>query len=393
MKVGYLHIGVSQAQESGVTRYGRMMAAEALQRADLDVLEHSLVLGGDKSQNRQLISKAAQFMSQADVIHLQYSKYIWGRGWDQLSYLKRFNSECPRPFVVTLHDVYPKLYPPYDFLTAFIQENYQHRQYSRFKSWALRSTVRSYWQNYLADHWTLRWLLSQAATILVCTEVEKQRLKHFAKGSRITVSPHFVERRDVVIHPLQARADLGLEGFKVITLQGFIYPGKGHPLIIEAMTELPQDVKVIFVGGPSPGSEGYLANLLELAESRGVRDRLHITGYLSAEQLEQYLMASDLAVCPFETLSASGSLSTWISLARPILCADLPQIAEYNQLEPGAIKIFRPYIASELALAIQDYFHHPHEYDVSALIRLREKLLISKILDQHLNFYRGALSP
>ena len=386
MKVGYLHIGVSQAQESGVTRYGRLMAAEALQRADLDVIEHSVVLGGDKSQNRQLIRKAAQFISKADVVHLQYSKYVWGRGWEQLSYLKRFIKDCPRPFIVTLHDVYPKLYPPHNLLTALIQENYQHRQYSRFKSWALRSTVRSYWRNYLADQWTLSWLLGQAATILVCTEVEKQRLKHFANSSRITVLPHFVERREVAVHTIQAKANLGLAPFKVITLQGFIYPGKGHPLMIEAMPELPQEVKVIFAGGPSPGGEGYVKSLLELAESRGVRDRLHITGYLSAEQLEQYLMASDLAICPFETLSASGSLSTWISLARPILCADLPQIAEYNQLEPGAIKIFRPYIASALAQAIQDSFKHPCEHDVSALIRLREKLLISKIFDQHLNY-------
>ena len=391
MKVGYLHVGVSRAQESGVTRYGRLMAAEARQRADLDVIERSLVLGGDRSQNRRLISKAAQFIAKVDVVHLQYSKYVWGRGWDQLSYLKRFINQCPLPFIVTLHDIYPELYPAYDPLTALIQENYQQRQYSRFRSWALRSTARSFWSNYLADHWTLRWLLHQAATILVCTQVEKQRLNHFAKSSRITVLPHFVEQRGAAIDPLQAKAGLGLEAFRVITLQGFIYPGKGHQLMIEAMPELPQDVNVIFAGGPSPGSESYLEGLRELSESRGVGDRLQITGYLSADKLEQYLMASDLAICPFETLSASGSLSTWISLARPILCSDLPQIAEYNQLVPGAIKTFRPYTASALAKAIQDCLQKRRNDD-SALIRLRERLLMPGIFDQYVKIYRCTIN-
>ena len=63
-------------------------------------------------------------------------------------------------------------------------------------------------------------------------------------------------------------------------------------------------------------------------------------------------MASHLAGCPFEMLSASGSLSTGVSLGRPILASDLPQIAEYNRIEPGAIKTFQPYTSEALAAAI-----------------------------------------
>ena len=392
MKIGYLHIGISQAQESGVTRYGRLIAAEARKRSELDVIEKSVVLGADPAVNRRLICEAAQFLAQADVVHLQYSKYIWGSGWRQLNYLKLFINHCSRPFVVTLHDIYPNLYPANGFLSALRQENLRQRQYSQFTSWALRSTLNSIWNNYLADNRTLRCIFQQAAVILVCTQVEKQRLNHFANSAKIAVIPHFVEQRVSAIDSSQSKANLGLEDSKVVTLQGFIHPRKGYQLVIEAMSELPQDVTVIFAGGASPGNESYLKKLAELSKHEGIGDRVHITGYLSTKNLEQYLMASDLAICPFETLSASGSLSTWISFARPILCSDLPQIAEYNQLEPSAIRTFRPYTASALAQAIRDYFQNRCEDDNTALIRLREKLLISNIFDQHLKFYRGAFS-
>jgi glycosyltransferase involved in cell wall biosynthesis len=127
--------------------------------------------------------------------------------------------------------------------------------------------------------------------------------------------------------------------------------------------------------------------VIALAKEKKV-DNLEITGYLSEEELEMYLMATDLAVCPFSRCSASGSLSTWISLGRTILASDLPQIAEYNKLEPGAIETFNPYTPNALAEAIREILPICSNSDNLSLAKLQKKLSISAIFERHLNDYR-----
>jgi glycosyltransferase involved in cell wall biosynthesis len=109
---------------------------------------------------------------------------------------------------------------------------------------------------------------------------------------------------------------------------------------------------------------------------------------LPEQQLEQYLMATDVAVCPFRSLSASGSLSTWISTARPIVATDLPQIAEYNAVAPGAIAIFRPHSPEALAGAVRAVLQDGGDAQCEALRRVREQLLLPAIAGRHVTIYR-----
>lgn len=393
MKIGYLHIGILQSAESGVTRYGRFIAAEAHRRPDLSVIEADVSLTNDRQHNRLMLTTAARQLFGADVVHIQYGKHIWGGGWRQLRDLWSFISHCSCPLVVTLHDIYPSTYPPYSLTTALVREYKLQLQYKAGVIKTLGRTVRTTWRDFLADTLALRWLSSRAQVILVCTEEEAQRLGDRVDSRKLKVLPHFVEERTVTISPLETRAALGLEGAKIVTLQGFIYRDKGHRLMIEAMPKLPQDVKVVFAGGPAPNQESLVHELLKLAEAKGVADRLRVTGYLSDEELERYLVATDLAVCPFKMFSASGSLSTWISLARPVLASDLPQIAEYNRIEPGAINTFNPYTTQALAEAIQQLLPMCQESVDPAVARLREQLSMPKIFDEHLNLYHAATKP
>jgi glycosyltransferase involved in cell wall biosynthesis len=224
--------------------------------------------------------------------------------------------------------------------------------------------------------------------MFVCTEEEEQRLRDRVDNRKVRVVPHFVEERAVGISPAEARAALGLDGAKTVTLLGFIHPPKGHQLMVEAMSELPPDVKVIFAGGPCVGQdEQFLQELIALAKARGVDERLRVTGYLSEEELESYLVATDLAVCPFVTTSASGSLSTWISVARPILASDLPQVAKYNTFESESIQTFKPYTPTALAQAIKQLLPTCQENDAPAVARLRQKFSMPVIFDEHLTHY------
>jgi glycosyltransferase involved in cell wall biosynthesis len=180
---------------------------------------------------------------------------------------------------------------------------------------------------------------------------------------------------------------LNLIDKKVITLLGFISPYKGHQLVVEAIPYLPQDVQIIFAGNKDL-DKNFVHVLQKLAQVKEVEHRLRFTGYLTEAELDSYLIATDLAICPFKGFSASGSISTWISAACPILSFDLPQIREYNSLEPGAIQIFDSYTPMALATAIQECLEGDQELQSAKVAQLGQKLSLSNILDKHLTLYQ-----
>lgn len=366
MKVGYLHSGPVQ---HGIRRYSQLLASEACRRPDLTVIESESEMGEDPQKNHVILADAAKSLSSADVIHIQYSGWLWGNnGWLQFNNLRSFFANCSRPIVVTFHDIY--LQPAY--LSA-------------------KGKVRRAWHQYVPVGSTLRQVLNRCQQSLVCTQEEAQQLNQLVGKQQTEIIPHFVESRSLDLDKSTVRSLLNLDG-TIVTVLGWIHPDKGHQLLVEALPELPSDVQVVFAGRPSLGGEGFGEELLALAKEKGVSDRLRITGYLSEEDLERYLVATDLAICPFKKLSASGSLSTWISVARPVLASDVPQIDEYNRLEPGAIQTFAPYTPSALASAVRQMLSDSLSNTDQKLEKLRQQLDMSVIFDQHLNYYRQAIA-
>lgn len=366
MKVGYLHSGPIQ---HGIRRYSQFFAAEARRRPDLTVVEAEADLNEDPQKNPAILADAAKSLLSADVVHIQYSGWLWGNnGWLQFNNLRTFLDRCSRPLVVTFHDIY-------------LQPSYL----------SLKGKVRRAWHQYVPVGSTLRQVLNRAQQSLVCTEEEAQQLNQLVGKQQTEVIPHFVESRSPKLDKSTVKAQLGLDG-TILTVLGWIHVDKGHQLVVEALPQLPKDVKVVFAGRTSLDSTAFGEELLALAKEKGVGDRLQITGYLSEEDLERYLVATDLAICPFKKLSASGSMATWMSVARPILASSIPQVEEYNRVEPGAIKTFAPYTPSALVSAVEQMLSDSLPYTDQKLEKLRQQLDMSVIFDRHLDCYRQAIA-
>ncbi|MEO1400867.1 MAG: glycosyltransferase [Cyanobacteria bacterium J06635_1] len=406
MKLGYLHLATAgQAYESGVTRYGRCLAMAA--RSHHTVIEPTVVLTHDNRRNGDLLRQAAATLAPCDLVHFQYSPFVWGEGRPHLRHLQCWLGARARhslPCVVTLHDVHRHLYPPQSAWQVLRAERCKYKHFSGAQRLALRTTWRYMWHRYGADRQAMKLLLRQANAVLTCHPQEKQRLTHFAGAQQIKVVPHFV-REASVLHstpPLSttaAKTKLGLSAQTVITLQGFIYPRKGHALAIEALSQLPEAVQLVFAGAVVDGQARLLKDLWTLAQQHQVDHRLTVTGYLCEADLDLYLAASDLAICPFETMSASGSLSRWIAQEIPILATDLPQIEAYNQLVPGAmvndrpqkaIATFSPYTATALAEAIRAQLAQPTL--PQARQQLRSQLSLPQIFERHIECYAEVLA-
>lgn len=397
MRIGYLHIG---PRDHGVYRCGLILAAEAGKRASLSVVEATVTLTGNWREDRAKIIVAARRLAGTDLVHLHYNSQrdgsIWGRGWRQLYHLRLFARICRTPFVVQVHDFYPRDSPA-TLLKHAVQQLTGMAKTTvgqpvpdsssppRLHPSAFVKQIKS---TFGPVGSTVRWLARRSRLMIVGSEEEHRRLAAFVKRARTRVIFLVAEERTVSVSPAEAKSLLGLSGLKVVTLLGFIHPRKGHKLLLQALSTLPTDYVVVFAG--KAREKRIEQDLLAFARDHGVEQRMRLTGYLPEEELERYLAATDLAVCPFETAAASSSINTWISAARPILASDLPLVSEYNRLAPGAIRTFAPHTADALSHAIQDMLATPDD-SLSGVHCLRETLAASKNFDEHLDAYRQAL--
>ena len=118
-----------------------------------------------------------------------------------------------------------------------------------------------------------------------------------------------------------SRADAG---GPVVAVMGFVYPGKGHRELIEALAGTGATVRAL--GGLSEGHDWLRDQLETAAREAGIE--FELTGYLAENELEQEMLAADVPVCAHRHFSASGSLMKWISLGRRVLVADSPYARE-----------------------------------------------------------------
>ncbi len=393
MKIGYLHLTAQQAHESGVARYGKRLSQAIATFSGVTVAEAEVVITEPHSLGRPL-QQALRTLSDCDILHIQYSKYLGLPGWQKLRLLSKVRRKFRGTLCVTLHDIYDYIYPSYDVRMAWGYENKRLRGYSNGKSLAIWSTMRWLWENHLADKTIMRWLLGNVAMPLVSNGIEAERLQHFRQASRLQIIPHFVEKRSAIASLKEAKAKLGWScDRQVVTLQGFIFRSKGHQLLLDALSHLPASVDVVFAGGMAPGQDAFERELNAQIERLNLGDRVTTTGYLSESDLELHLAASDLAVCPFQIASASGSLATWISIGRPILAFNLPQIQEFNAMVSDAIQTFEDYSAEALAAGITTSLKRITDQPDPKILQLQRQLSLPRIAAAHRQAYQALLQP
>ena len=409
--LGFLQVGHS---EHGVRRYGEVLAEGAREHlGDVRVHEAHIEWADDPGRHAQQLREAVRTLGAADVMHVQYEARSWGESVRALLNVWRFTTLCDAEVVVTVHDVrdgygpiaiLQRLLDRSSFLSTLLSgdaeapariEDEEGEGTDEAPGASLaRAALKGL--RYLLQEVTIALathrLVQRAAHVLVCTSEEARRLSGLVDPDRWTVIPHFVEERSRRIDREEAKGALGLRGRRVIGMLGFIHRQKGYDLVLEALSHLPEDVVALFIGRPALESQAYVADLRARAAELGVDDRLRVTGYVPEEVLDRYLAATDLAVCPFRTASASGSLATWIAAERPLLASDLPLFAEYNEQVAGAIATFRPYTSEALAARALEVLDRDGDEIHARLRALRESLSVPEIIAQHHEVYRRVLT-
>ncbi|MEM9155386.1 MAG: glycosyltransferase [Cyanobacteria bacterium P01_F01_bin.33] len=414
MKIGYLHLGPPQ---NGICRYGRMLASAAEYLDNISVLNIE-VPERDRIYSQNLVAQIIHQAAQVDAIHIQWSlnnnSDLWGMDFSQIRLFNALFKKIECPLFITIHDVYAlptlayfvskaKKYvtrsPGKKVNARYSQDNdsLSSSNLPKEKSSKLIKLSKSikYFRKLFTQRIALMVLDRRACSFFVASQEEASRFEGVIDASKVKVVPHFVEIRDRLPLKEDARHILGFNDSQIIvTILGFIHPRKGHAIAIEALSELPENYTLVIAGGvtPDPDSKDYLTYLQNLISKKNLDDRVTITGYLNDDEFEQFLAATDIAVCPFKTFSASGSLSSWISAGVRTIAFSLPQIEEYNSLVHGSIRTFSSYSAEALAkVIIEESEVARKEEKKLEVMNLANKLSIKAIIKQHADFYAQVL--
>ena len=96
-----------------------------------------------------------------------------------------------------------------------------------------------------------------------------------------------------------ARANLNLNGNKIVLYVGRIEPLKGLDILLEALyhMEAQGDVQLLIVGGNTKG-DAELGRLKSLSEKLGIKEKVDFLGTVKHEELPFYYSAADVFVLP-----------------------------------------------------------------------------------------------
>ena len=135
------------------------------------------------------------------------------------------------------------------------------------------------------------------------------------------------------------------ETARVVLCVAAVRPSKNQTLLVQAVTELPQDVMVVLAGVQEP----YAERVRRLADELGVTDRLRMPGYVGDAELEALW---EMAACAaFPTLTEGFGLPLLEALQRgvPVAASDIPVLREVG----GTLtRYFDPHDAQSAARAI-----------------------------------------
>jgi len=116
---------------------------------------------------------------------------------------------------------------------------------------------------------------------------------------RLAEAPVVVMNAPVVrgrSHPERTvRDDAKVDG-SILVYHGKVDRARGLYVLVEALEFLPADVHIVVLANTETA---VTRELTEIAASLGAGDRLHILGFVPAEQLPDYLATADIAVAPF----------------------------------------------------------------------------------------------
>jgi glycosyltransferase involved in cell wall biosynthesis len=164
-----------------------------------------------------------------------------------------------------------------------------------------------------------------ANQIVVLDESLKERLSAFVAPDKILMFPIPVESKKAKLTQRQAKKKIGADPNKKLLLYfGFVTWYKGADWLVNAFSKTNnKNIELVVAGGESyslkdkPHYKKYYGKIAKLAATHS---NIHLTGFVTEQEIATYFAAADLVVLPYRGLmGSSGTLVHALSYGKPVV--------------------------------------------------------------------------
>jgi glycosyltransferase involved in cell wall biosynthesis len=175
------------------------------------------------------------------------------------------------------------------------------------------------------------------AVIAHCKAGREELLRRFPRQGLVHVVPigHYKGIYPMTMSRDEARAALELDSSHFVYLAlGNIAAYKGLERFILAFCQVAEDSDVALIAGRN--RDAALVEKLRRYSAADPRVRLQ-AAYIPDEAMQQYLLAADVMVAPFEHILTSSSVIVGLSYGLPVIAPDLGCLPELVKPDAGVI--------------------------------------------------------
>lgn len=236
--------------------------------------------------------------------------------------------------------------------------------------------------------------MQAASAVVVLSEVSRRRVEDRGVPKRnIYVVPNGFDRNEVIEAPTRefAREKIGIpSSTKLIGTITSVVDYEGLDSLVLALEFLDEDTKALIVGS---GSE--LPALQQLAEERGLTDRVVFAGTQDPEAIPLWCAALDVFVLPrrdYEVCRAVTPLKPMLAMGMkiPVVASDLPAVREAT----GELALYVPPDEPEaLSDAIRKAFVEPENRYGHRLEAFLDTRTWQSSAERLIEAYKETLSP
>ena len=232
-----------------------------------------------------------------------------------------------------------------------------------------------------------RAILANTAFAAISAEIERQWRDLGVAESRMIRMASGVDAERFRPGPSAVEAELLPRPRAVFT--GRLHPQKNLPLLLEAWTEVARrsPANLILVG---PGNDRR--NLVAMAESLGIADRVQFTG--AVDNPAEYLRAADLFVLPSVAEGMSNSLLEAMATALPCVVSGIAGNTDLITDGLSGRLVGEPTAAS-WSTTLLELVENPAEAQQlgdAARRRIDEEFALPVVVDRYLDLYRRMIA-
>lgn len=221
------------------------------------------------------------------------------------------------------------------------------------------------------------------AVITVCDALKRQLVMLGARADKITVLRNGVDLTQFYPEDrAAARAVFGMTRFSLVSV-GHLIPRKGHELVVEAVSRLP-DVQLL-IAGSGPGEDGLRSLITRL----GIGDRVALLGTLTQDQLRSLYTGADCLVLASSREGWANVLLEAMACGTPVVASAVDGTPEVVTAPESGVLTWERSAESIAAAVSQLRAHQPCRADTR---RYAERFSWDETTAGLLSLFRGVLT-